>query len=47
MILVPTGNRPVLERSSIVPRAITEEIVRFVSDLDAAVRLVFGELEFL
>lgn len=47
MILVPTGNRPVLERSSVVPRAITEEIVRFVSDLDAAVRLVFGELEFL
>jgi tetratricopeptide (TPR) repeat protein len=47
MILVPLGNRPILERSSIVPRAICDEIVRYVSDIDEAVRLVFGDLEFL
>jgi ATP-dependent Lon protease len=47
MILVPTGNRPILERSAIVPQAITEEIVRYVSDLDQAVGLMFGDLEFL
>ena len=47
MILVPMGNRAVLERSSIVPRAICDEIVRFVSDLDGAVWFVFGDLEFL
>jgi len=47
MILVPNGNRPMLELSSVVPRAIAEEIVRYVYDLDAAVRLVFGDLEFL
>jgi hypothetical protein len=41
------GNRPLLERSSIVPRTICDEIVRFVSDLDGAVRLVFGDLELL
>jgi tetratricopeptide (TPR) repeat protein len=47
MILVPTGNRPILERSAIVPQAIAEEIVRYVPDLDQAVGLMFGDLEFL
>ena len=47
MILVPSGNRPTLERSTIVPHAITDEIVRYVPDLDQAAGLVFGDLEFL
>lgn len=46
-ILVPTGNRPILERNSLVPREICDEIVRYVSDLDEAARLMFGDLEFL
>jgi hypothetical protein len=36
-----------LDRSTIVPRVITEEIVRYVPDLDQAAGLVFGDLEFL
>ena len=47
MLLAPMGNRPMLERSAIVPRAIVEEVVRYVSDLDQAAGLVFGDLEFL
>ena len=47
MILVPSGNRPMLERSTIVPHAIGDEIVRYVPDLDQAAGLVFGDLEFL
>jgi hypothetical protein len=47
MILAPVGNRPMLERSAIVPRAIVDEIVRYVSDLDQAAGQVFGDLEFL
>jgi tetratricopeptide (TPR) repeat protein len=47
MILVPSGNRPMLERSTIVPHAISDEIVRYVPDLDQAAGLVFGDLEFL
>jgi tetratricopeptide (TPR) repeat protein len=47
MILVPSGNRPMLERSTIVPHAITDEIVRYVPDVDQAAGLVFGDLEFL
>jgi len=47
MILVPSGNRAMLDRSTIVPRVITEEIVRYVPDLDQAAGLVFGDLEFL
>jgi tetratricopeptide (TPR) repeat protein len=46
-ILVPTGNRPILERNSLVPREICDEIVRYVSDVDEAARLMFGDLEFL
>ena len=46
-ILVPTGNRPILERNSLVPREICDEVVRYVSDLDEAARLMFGDLEFL
>jgi hypothetical protein len=47
MILAPVGNRAMLERSAIVPRAIVDEIVRYVSDLDQAAGLVFGDLEFM
>ena len=47
MIVIPAGNRPVLEQSAVVPRAISEELVRYVSDLDEAVKLVFGDVEFL
>jgi tetratricopeptide (TPR) repeat protein len=46
-ILVPVGNRPILERNSLVPREICDEIVRYVADLDEAARLMFGDLEFL
>ena len=46
-ILVPTGNRPLLERNSLVPREICDEVVRYVSDLDEAARHTFGDLEFL
>lgn len=47
MIVVPTGNRPILERSSIVPLTIQSEIVRYASDLNEAVRVVFGDAELL
>ncbi|MCW5801252.1 MAG: hypothetical protein KIT31_02475, partial [Deltaproteobacteria bacterium] len=41
-LLLPLANRDELERSTLVPRAITHEVVRFVADLDHAVRLVFA-----
>ena len=41
MIIVPVGNRPVLEHSGVVPRGICEEFVRYVADLDEVVSLVF------
>ena len=44
MIVVPTGNRAILNQSGIVPRAIREELVRYVADLDEVVELVFGAL---
>jgi hypothetical protein len=47
MILVPLDNRSILEQSAIVPRDICNEIVRYVADVDEAVRLVFGDLESL
>ena len=47
MILVPIENRAILEQSAIVPRDICNEIVRYVADVDEAVRLVFGDLESL
>lgn len=47
ILVAPVGNRPVLELSGIVPRVISEEIVRYVADLDEAVKLVFGDMEHL
>lgn len=44
-IILPTGNRPLLEQSAVVPRAITAEIVRYVSDLDEALPLAFGPFD--
>jgi tetratricopeptide (TPR) repeat protein len=44
-ILLPQGNRPLLEQSAVVPRAITAEIVRYVSDLDEALPLAFGPFD--
>jgi tetratricopeptide (TPR) repeat protein len=44
-ILLPEGNRPLLEQSAVVPRAITAEIVRYVSDLDEALPPAFGPLD--
>ena len=46
-ILVPIGNKVMLEHSGVVPRVICAEIARYVADLDEAVRIVFGELEYL
>jgi len=43
MLLLPEGNREELTRTAQVPRPIVEELVRFVSDLDQAAALVFGE----
>ena len=46
-IIVPTGTRPILEHSGIVPRAIRDELVRYVADLDEVVGLVFeGTADF-
>lgn len=47
MIVVPTGNRPILELSSLVPAAIQAETVRYASDLNEAVRFVLGDVELL
>jgi hypothetical protein len=47
MIVVPEGNRVPLEQGGVVPRAIVAEIVRPVSTLDDAIRLVFGEDAFV
>jgi Lon protease (S16) C-terminal proteolytic domain len=46
MIVVPRGNQAQLEQSALVPRAVTREIVRYVSDFDDVTRLVFGEQVF-
>jgi hypothetical protein len=46
MIVVPRGNQAQLEQSALVPRAVTREIVRCVSDFDEVTRLVFGEQVF-
>ena len=43
MLLLPAGNREDLARTPQVPRPIVDELVRFVSDLDQAAALVFGE----
>jgi hypothetical protein len=42
MILVPAGNQMQLEQSGTAPREILQEIVRYVSTLEDATRLVFG-----
>ena len=42
-IIVPRGNRPQLEQSAIVPRAVTRQIGRYVGDFDEAARFAFGE----
>ena len=41
MIVAPAGNRPVLQHSGVVPRAICEEFVKYVTDLDEVVSIVF------
>jgi hypothetical protein len=43
MILVPAENKRELARTPLVPRAIVSELVRYVSSLDEAVSLVFGD----
>jgi hypothetical protein len=45
LMILPEGNRAELERGVHVPRPVWEELVRFVPDLDSAVRLVFGDLD--
>jgi hypothetical protein len=47
MIVVPEGNRLQLEQSGRVPPVIVQEIVRYVSTLDDAIKLVFGEEAFV
>ena len=46
-LLLPAANRADLERSTHVPIAITDEIVRYAADLDEAVKLVFGADELI
>jgi hypothetical protein len=46
-VILPEGNRRDLTDSPLVPAAIREEIVRFVSDLDQAVILTWGEDVFV
>ncbi|HEV8578911.1 MAG TPA: S16 family serine protease [Thermoanaerobaculia bacterium] len=41
-LILPEGNRTTLAASFRIPRAVREEMVRYVPDLDAAVSLVFG-----
>jgi hypothetical protein len=45
LVILPEGNRPDFERSIQVPRPVTAELVRFVPDLDSAVKLVFPDLD--
>jgi tetratricopeptide (TPR) repeat protein len=42
MLILPVANRVDLEHSTIVPREISAEVVRYATDLDQAVQLVFG-----
>jgi len=44
-MVVPAGNRPLLEQSGIVPRVIREGLVRYVADLDEVMGLVFDEAD--
>jgi predicted ATP-dependent protease len=45
LVILPEGNRADLEQGFQVPRPIWQELTAFVSDLDSAVKLVFGELD--
>jgi hypothetical protein len=45
LVILPEGNRADFEHSVQVPRPIWTELVRFVPDLDSAVRLVFTDLD--
>jgi tetratricopeptide (TPR) repeat protein len=47
MIILPVGNRAELMASSQVPAAVHDEIVRYVANLDEALRLLFGQDVFL
>jgi hypothetical protein len=42
LLILPDGNRSTLESSVMIPRPITNELVRFVSSFDEAVTLAFG-----
>jgi tetratricopeptide (TPR) repeat protein len=41
-LLLPLGNRAALERSPVVPRALVDEVARYIASFDDAVKLVFG-----
>lgn len=41
-LILPIANRVDLEQSTLVPLAITNDVVRYAADLDQAVRLAFG-----
>jgi hypothetical protein len=41
-LLLPEGNRAELERSTLVPRAISRELVHYAADLDQVVKLAFS-----
>ena len=43
MLLLPAENRRDLAKTPLVPRAVTDSLVRWVSSFDEAVSLVFGE----
>jgi Lon protease (S16) C-terminal proteolytic domain len=45
LVILPEGNRADFDRSTQVPRPVTAELVRFVPDLDSAVKLVFPDLD--
>jgi len=45
LVILPEGNRADFERSIQVPRAVSTELVRFVPDLDSAVKIVFPDLD--
>jgi hypothetical protein len=42
-IVLPLANRAELEANGRIPARVREELVRYATDLDAAVRLVFGD----
>jgi len=43
MLILPEGNRDELRSNPQVPPTICDEVVRYVSDLDQAVTLTFGD----